>query len=77
MEDVFQFNFLAFFLAFMAGIFYVYTHAPPTKVIVQFPTPYNAGKTVYRDNANTCFIFNAHRTPGECPKDAKPQPVDT
>lgn len=73
MTDVFRFNFTAFFLAFALGLFYVYVQAPRAKVIIQYPNPYNAGKIVYRDSANTCFIFNAHRA--QCSKDAKPQPL--
>jgi hypothetical protein len=74
MDDVFRFNFVAFLLAFALGLFYVYIQTPPAKVIIQHPTPYNAGKIVYRDAANACFAFNAHRV--QCTKDAIPQPVE-
>lgn len=74
MTDAFQLNFVAFFLGIALGLFYVYIQTPPAKIVVQYPTPYNAGKTVYRDSANTCFIFNAHRV--KCTKDAIPQPLE-
>lgn len=75
-EKKFQFNFIAFIVAFGIGILYVYMVIPKPKVIIKYPTPYNAGNVVYRDSADTCFVFDANKT--ECPLDKskiKKQPI--
>jgi hypothetical protein len=75
-EHKFHFHFVAFFIAFGIGIMYTYLKTPAVKEIVKFPTPFNAGKVVYKDSADTCFVFQAQKT--ECPKDKtkiKPQPI--
>ena len=66
---------LHFFAAFAVGLLFCYIATPPPKVVVKFPTPYNAGQVVYKDDVDTCFKFNADRV--ECPADgsAKPQPL--
>lgn len=78
MMNHFRFNWIAFLISFGIGMFYVYLKAPVPKIVITYPTPYNAGKIVYRDSANTCFVFNANQT--SCSsvqnKDAiKPQPI--
>lgn len=73
MDRRFHFNLVAFILAFCVGMVYVYLKTPPLKVVVKYPTPFNAGKTVYKDSADTCFVFNASRV--QCTKNAKKQPV--
>ena len=75
-EKTFQFNIVAFFIAFAIGMMYVYLSAPPLKVVITYPTPYNAGNVMYKDPADTCYVFDATRL--ECPKDAtkiKEQPI--
>lgn len=77
-DRTFRLNFIAFFLAFGIGILFVYIKAPAPRIIVRYPTPYNAQKTVYKDSADTCFVFNANKT--ECPADPKKvkrQPINT
>lgn len=75
-ERVFQFNIVAFILAFGIGMIYVMISAPPLKYVTTYPTPYNAGAVVYKDPAGTCYVFEAKRV--DCPKDAtkiKQQPI--
>lgn len=55
----------SFIIAFAIGLFYVYITIPPKKVIVKFPTPYNAGHVIYRDKADSCFKFRAEEV--SCP----------
>jgi hypothetical protein len=69
----FKFNFIAFMVAFGIGILYVYVKAPAPKIVIKYPTPYNAGSVVYKDSADTCFTFSSSRV--ECTKSAKKQPV--
>lgn len=59
----------AFIIAFAIGLFYVYISAPPRHVVVKFPTPYNAGKVIYQDDAETCFKYKAQEL--QCPSDKK------
>lgn len=55
----------AFILAFAVGIMYVYFTVPQKKHVVRFPTPYNAGKHIYKDDAGTCFVYKAKEV--KCP----------
>ena len=68
---------LYFFIALAVGFLAVYIMSPQPQVVVKFPSPHNAGKVVYRDNAETCYVYRADAT--ECPADKskiKPQPLD-
>ena len=65
-----------FFISLAVGFFAIYIMAPAPQVVVKFPSPHNAGKIVYRDEANTCFVYKADAV--ECPVNKsliKPQPV--
>jgi hypothetical protein len=67
---------LYFFLAFAVGLLLCYVTNPKPEVIVKFPSPYNAGKIVYKDKADSCYKFNASQV--ACPIDKsliKPQPI--
>jgi hypothetical protein len=67
---------LFFFIAFSVGLLCCYLIAPPSKVVVKFPSPYNAGQVFYKDSADNCFKFNANQV--DCPSDAgltRPQPL--
>lgn len=78
MMDHFRFNWIAFLISFGIGMFYVYMKAPAPKIVITYPTPYNAGNIVYTDSANTCFVFNANRKSCNSVPDKnsiKPQPI--
>lgn len=65
-----------FFISFAIGLFVVYIFNPPPQVVVKFPSPYNAGKIVYKDKGDTCYKYKAEKV--SCPEDRslmKPQPV--
>lgn len=71
-------NWIAFFLAFSIGIVVVYLSTPPPQIVYKFPTPYNAGKVVYRDAMDTCYKFKVDKV--TCPDDKnlireQPQPL--
>ena len=57
----------AFFIALGIGIFISYILAQPKKVIIKWPTPENAGKIVYKDDADLCYKYKANEIP--CPDD--------
>ena len=58
---------LAFFIALAVGLFFTYIYAPPKKIIIKWPTPENAGKIIYKDNADSCYKYKANEIP--CPDD--------
>jgi hypothetical protein len=64
---------LYFFVAFSVGLLACYIMTPPPNVVVRFPSPYNAGKVVYKDKGQSCYTFSADQV--ECPTDALPQPL--
>jgi hypothetical protein len=69
-------NLFYFLIAFAFGILYVYISRPETKVVVKFPSPYNAGRVTYRDQAGACYKFKAEKKSCPIDKEAiRPQPI--
>jgi hypothetical protein len=72
-------NPIAFLIAFAVGILFIYLATPPPDVVIKFPTPWNAGDVVYRqDTTDTCFVYKADKS--TCPMDRsliRPQPPVT
>jgi hypothetical protein len=67
---------LYFFAAFAAGLLLCYVFTPPPRVVIKYPTPFNANETTYKDGAETCYKYAAARV--TCPSDPgliKNQPV--
>ena len=65
-----------FALAFAIGMLAVYLTAPAPTIVVKFPSPYNVGKVMYRDQADNCYKYGAEEV--KCPSDQsviKPQPI--
>jgi hypothetical protein len=65
-----------FILAFAVSMFYIYVSNPEPKVVMKFPSPFNADEVTYRDSSNTCYKFKAEKK--VCPKNSKmvrPQPI--
>jgi hypothetical protein len=63
-----------FFLAFGIGLCVCYVFTPPPTVVVKFPSPLNAGKTIYHDEDDgSCFAFNAEQV--KCDRDSLKQPI--
>ena len=60
-------------VAFFLGMVYVHFSTPTPSVVLKFPSPYNAGAVLYRDNSDTCYRYQAQKV--ECDKDAQPQPI--
>ena len=59
-----------FLISFAIGMFFVYISTPPPDVIIQYPTPENAGKIIYKDNGNNnddCYVYDAKKV--SCPID--------
>lgn len=72
----FSFHWIAFMIGLFVGILYVYLQSPPLRTVVSHPTPFNAGKIVYKDDAGTCFVFQAKEVPCKG-KDAQAHPLAT
>jgi len=56
-----------FLISFAIGIFFVYVLGPEIKTIFIYPSPENADKVLFKDNADNCFLFDPVEV--ECPKD--------
>lgn len=72
-DKVFRFNFLAFIIAFAIGIFYVYIATPKPKIIIKYPTPYNANRVVYKNENDICYKYQVEEI--KCTDKAVEQPI--
>ena len=63
----FKFNILAFIIGFIIGICYIYQKQPPLIEQIVYPTPYNAGKVIYKSTNGDCFQYTAELV--DCPED--------
>lgn len=58
-------NVPVFLIALALGIFAVYVNVNPMRKIVVYPTPDNLEKVQYKDDADTCFVFEQEKV--KCP----------
>ena len=58
-----------FIVALAVGLLLCYLITPTPDVIIKYPTPENAGKTIYTDDAENCFKFVSTEVP--CPSTKK------
>ena len=58
---------LAFFIAFGIGLLITYATSKPRKLIIQWPTPENAGQIVYKSSSESCYTYKANEV--NCPED--------
>jgi hypothetical protein len=56
-----------FFISFALGILIAYLTIPTPELIIKYPTPENAGKIIYKDNADVCYKYKAIEV--DCPAD--------
>lgn len=56
------FNQYYFLYGFSIGIILVLLFKPKQKVLIQYPTPFNAGRTIYKDHLNQCYKLRPIRT---------------
>ncbi len=54
-----------FFISFFIGLFFVYISTPTPEVIIKYPTPDKADKTIFEDDAENCYKFTANEV--SCP----------
>lgn len=69
----FTFNLFAFIIAFSIGIFYVYISSPKPKIIIKYPTPYNANKIVYKNDTDICYKYDVEEV--KCTDNTIEQPL--
>jgi hypothetical protein len=56
-----------FIVSFLVGLVYIhFTQAPP-RVVIKYPTPVNAGKITYVDDAGVCYKYKMEKK--NCPAD--------
>jgi hypothetical protein len=73
MNKHFRINILAFMIAFVSGIIYVFLDVPKERVIIKYPTPYNTNKLVYKGIDDNCYKFKVKEV--ECTQKAIKQPI--
>lgn len=73
MTKRFTLNIIAFILAFLFGLFYIYIDTPKERSVIKYPTPYNVNKMVYKGLNDDCYKFKA--TEVKCTPQAIPQPI--
>ena len=73
MEKKFKFNIIAFIIAFLLGLMYVYLAAPKVKNIIKYPTPFNSNKIIYKSYSDMCYKYNAEEV--KCTNRAINQPI--
>lgn len=72
-EKVFKFNFIIFFFALAIGILFVYLSTPKQKIIIKYPTPYNANKIIYKNENDFCYKYEVSEI--KCTDKAINQPI--
>jgi len=72
-EKKFNFNFIAFFIAFAIGILFIYLSSPKQKIIIKYPTPYNSNKIVYKNENDICYKYDVEEI--KCSDNAITQPI--
>jgi len=73
MKEEFKLNIPIFIIAFAIGILFVYLSAPKQKIIIKYPTPYNAEKIVYRNENDICYKYKIEEV--KCTDKAIEQPI--
>lgn len=57
----------AFLFALALGILFAYLRISQPRIVYRYPTPWNAGKITYIDEADVCYKYRVDRVP--CPED--------
>lgn len=60
---------VVFLIALCLGLFYTYLTTPYPKVVIKYPTPFNAGQVTYVDDADVCYKYSVQEV--TCPSDPK------
>jgi hypothetical protein len=56
-----------FVVALAVGLLYTYLASPVPELIIKYPTPHNAGKITYKDDAGVCYKYKVKES--QCPSD--------
>ena len=56
-----------FIIALGLGLLFTYITTPYPRVVYKYPTPYNAGKITYVDEADVCYKYKVNKV--TCPLD--------
>ena len=58
-----------FIVSFIIGLIYVHLTQAPPRVVIKYPTPHNAGKITYVDDAGVCYKYMMEKA--NCPANKK------
>lgn len=50
-----------FLISFGIGMLLVYIFQSEPIIVYKYPTPYNAGKIMYKDDAGTCYKYKVEQ----------------
>jgi len=56
-----------FVSSIIIGFIFLHFFGPESKTVFVYPTPENAGKIQYQDNADNCYKYSSNEI--ECPSD--------
>ena len=62
-------------IAFAFGVFISYIFTPNPKIVIKYPTPQNAGKVTYVDDAGVCYRYKAVEVGCPLPTDSDREKV--
>ena len=54
-----------FLIALAVGLLYTYVTSPKPEIVIKYPSPDNAGKITYVDDAGVCYKYKV--VPTSCP----------
>lgn len=69
----FQIYWIPFFVSFALGMFYVYISSPKQRIVIKYPTPYNAERIYYQNDDGICYKYKAEEV--KCTSSAFDQPI--
>ena len=58
---------IIFLISFTVGLFMCYITNPKPNIVIKYPNPDNAGKIIYKDDAETCYKYSSNEI--KCPED--------
>ena len=58
-----------FIVSFIIGLIYIHLTQAPPRIVIKYPTPHNAGKITYVDDAGVCYKYKMEKA--SCPANKK------
>ncbi len=64
---------VVFVIALVIGLIYGHLTTSPPRIVIKYPTPFNAGKVTYVDDAGVCYKYRTRSVP--CSSSARLVPI--